>query len=146
MTTATKTKSTNHLKAKRKRVAPKEAPATTSATNKPPVKKAPAKRSGTSRPKSVFAGKLTELNPYDKKLFPKHHKVAQMLLTGKPVRWAVVHEATGAGNRTLGVVKKHLTDCGVTLDRKRNEDREIVYTASAPKSARRKEAAPLAQA
>lgn len=93
-----------------------------------------------------YKGKLTDLNPYDKKLYPKYWKVANMLLSGKPVSWASVYEKTGAGNRTLGVIKKHLADCGVELERSRNEHREIVYVASAPASAKKKPVYPLVKA
>jgi hypothetical protein len=96
--------------------------------------------------KKPYKGDLTELNPYDQRIYPKHWAVAQSLLSGEPVLWADVYEETGAGNRTLGIVKKHLADCGVELRRLRNEDREIVYIASAGASAKKVEAIPLAMA
>lgn len=83
-----------------------------------------------------YPGKLRELNPYDKKQYPKHYKVANMLLTGKPVVWRDVYEQTGAGNRTLGVVMKDLAACSVDFEKSRNEFRETFYIASAPASAK----------
>jgi hypothetical protein len=81
-----------------------------------------------------MADDLTEFNPYDKRLFPKHHQIAKMLLGQKPVTYSTLYDKTGLSPRTLATVRKGLAECGIEVQRITTEDRSIAYrTAKAGK-------------
>lgn len=130
--TATKAKSAK---------APTKRGATTKAKQSPAAPKAPTVIQFTG--KSTKVAKLSEVNPYDKKLHPMQHGIAAELLRGKEVTWTELFDKFSMSNRTLGNVVKALRMSGVAIENYHSGDSRTVYRAVAGAKLTRQEIVPL---